>query len=69
MIESAKGSARGATTMRKSNVPTIRRDLIQITKELYALSHSTSDPERALRLARAADLLIEARGVELYRMR
>jgi hypothetical protein len=55
--------------MRKSNITAIRRELIEITKELYAESRLAADPNRSLRLARAADLLIEARGVDLYRLR
>jgi hypothetical protein len=65
MIESAKG----ATTMRKFNITDIRRQMQKLERELYALSHSTQNPNRSLRLARAADLLIEARGVDLCRLR
>ena len=55
--------------MRKSNITDIRRQMQKLERELYALSHSTPNPNRSLRLARAADLLIEARGVDLCRLR
>jgi hypothetical protein len=55
--------------MRKSNVPTIRRQIRQLERELYAESRLAADPNLSLRLARAADLLTEARGVDLYRLR
>jgi hypothetical protein len=54
--------------MRKPVAP-IRRDLDRNARELYAMSHSTPDKERALKLARAADLLTEIRACELYRLR
>jgi len=55
--------------MRKSNVPAIRRQIRGLERKLYAESRLAADPDRAWRLASAADLLIEARGVDLYRMR
>ena len=55
--------------MRKSNIPALRRQMQKLERELYAESRLEPDPERALRLARAADLLIEARACELYRLR
>ena len=55
--------------MRKSNVPAIRRQIRGLERKLYAESRLAADPERALRLARAADLLIEARACDLYRLR
>ena len=52
-----------------TSVAPIRRDLDRNVRELYAMSHRTPDKERALKLARAADLLIEARACELYGLR
>jgi hypothetical protein len=46
-----------------------RRDINRIVNEFYAMSDRTPDKERALRLANAADLLIEALANELYRLR
>jgi hypothetical protein len=52
-----------------TSVAPIRRDLDRHVRELYALSRMATDKERALKLTRAADLLIEARACELYGLR
>ena len=40
--------------MRKSKIPTTRRQMIALEKELYTMSHRATDDERRLRLAFAA---------------
>jgi hypothetical protein len=69
--EPAYPGAKGNPMNRKpvDSVAPIRRDLYRNVRELYALSHRTPDKERALKLARSADLLIEALACELYRLR
>lgn len=52
-----------------NSIAPIRSDLDRNARELYALSRLASNKERATRLARAADLLIEARACELHRLR
>lgn len=52
-----------------TSVASVRYDLDRNVRELYALSHLATDKDRAQKLARAADLLIEARACELYGLR
>jgi hypothetical protein len=54
--------------MRKPNTAAIRRQMKELERQIETLA-SVSSPGKALRLGRAADLLIEARGVDLHRLR
>ncbi len=53
---------------RKTSIASIRRQMIAIERALYGLA-KTASPEKAHRLGCAADLLIEARAVDLHRLR
>lgn len=54
--------------MTKPTVASIRKQMIKLERELHALA-KLSPPERALKLGRAEDLLIEARACDLHRLR
>jgi hypothetical protein len=52
----------------KPNIALSRRQLLKIEKEFYAASRHDKS-ERARKLGRAADLLVEIRACELHRLR